>query len=231
VLVLLHCGEPYENAIKMEFYAKLLEKRLEAIDSVKKADIWGYPQQVVAVDLNLDLLLHHNISTTQVMQVLQGRAINITPGFVDANTRRFNVKASGNFEKIAQLENTIIVSDDDFVLRLKDVANVSFGSQEPNYLAYFDKKPVIFITVEQRMNTNIFSLTQAIQQEIALFKQTLPSAIKMDVLFEQADSVESRVNGFFDNLWQGLILVGVLSLLFLGLRESLVVILLSRFLF
>ncbi len=208
---------------QMEFYAKLLEKRLETIESVKKADIWGYPQQVVAVDLNLDLLLHHNISTTQVMQVLQGRAINITPGFVDANTRRFNVKTSGNFEKLTQLENTIIISNDDFVLRLKDVAQVSFGSQDPNYLAYFDKKPVIFITVEQRTDTNIFSLTKAIQQEIELFKKTVPPSIKMDVLFEQAQSVESRVNGFFNNLWQGLVLVGILSLLFLGLRESLVV--------
>jgi len=211
------------NYKQMEFYAKLLEKRLETIESVKKADIWGYPQQVVAVDLNLDLLLHHNVSTTQVMQVLQGRAINITPGFVDANTRRFNVKTSGNFEKIAQLENTIIVSNDDFVIRLKDIAQVSFGSQEPNYLAYFDKKPVIFVTVEQRIDTNIFSLTKAIQQEVALFKKTVPPELKMDVLFEQAQSVETRVNGFFNNLWQGLVLVGILSLLFLGLREALVV--------
>lgn len=212
------------NYKQMEFYAKLLEKRLETIDSVKKADIWGYPQQVVAVDLNLDLLLHHRISTTQVIQALQGRAINITPGFVDANTRRFNVKASGNFEKLEQLENTIIVSNDDFLIRLKDVAEVDFSSQEPSYLAYFDKKPVIFVTVEQRIDSNIFSLTKAIQQELELFKKTIPEAIKIDVLFEQADSVESRVNGFFNNLWQGLILVGVLALLFLGLRESLVVI-------
>ena len=211
------------NFKEMEFYAKLLEKRLETIGSVKKADVWGYPQQVVAVDLNLDLLLHHKISTTQVMQVLQGRAINITPGFVDANTRRFNVKTSGNFEKIEQLENTIIVSNDDFVLRLKDVAKVSFGSQDPSYLAYFDNKPVIFVTVEQRINTNIFSLTKAIQEEIASFKKTVPPELKMDVLFEQAQSVESRVNGFFNNLWQGLVLVGILSLLFLGLREALVV--------
>ena len=212
------------NYKQMEFYAKLLEKRLETIDSVKKADTWGYPQQVVAVDLNLDLLLHHRISTTQVIQALQGRAINITPGFVDANTRRFNVKASGNFEKLEQLENTIIVSNDDFLIRLKDVAEVDFSSQEPSYLAYFDKNPVIFVTVEQRIDTNIFSLTKAIQQELDLFKKTIPEAIKIDVLFEQADSVESRVHGFFDNLWQGLILVGVLALLFLGLRESLVVI-------
>ena len=212
------------NYKQMEFYAKLLEKRLETIGSVKKADTWGYPQQVIAVDLNLDLLLHHNVSITQVTQILQGRAINITPGFVDANTRRFNVKTSGNFEKISQLENTIIVSNDEFVLRLKDVAKVSFGSQDPSYLAYYNKHPVVFITVEQRIDTNIFSLTQAIQKEIELFKQTVPPEIQMEVLFKQADSVESRVNGFFDNLWQGLILVGILSLLFLGLRESLVVI-------
>jgi multidrug efflux pump subunit AcrB len=213
------------NYKQMEFYAKLLEKRLETIESVKKADIWGYPQQVVAVDLNLDLLSHHNISTTQVMQVLQGRATNITPGFVNANTRRFNVKASGNFEKLEQLENTVVVSSEDFFIRLKDVAEVSFASQEPSYLAYFDKKPVIFVTVEQQIGTNIFSLTESIQKEMALFKQTIPKDIKIEVLFEQADSVETRVNGFFDNLWQGLILVGVLALLFLGLRESIVVIL------
>ncbi len=212
------------NYKQMEFYAKLLEKRLETIESVKKADIWGYPQQVVAVDLNLDLLVHHNISTTQVTQVLQGRATNITPGFVNANTRRFNVKASGNFEKLEQLENTIIVSNDDFLIRLKDVAEISFASQEPSYLAYYDKKPVIFVTVEQRSDTNIFSLTKAIQQEILLFKQTIPEAIKIEALFEQADGVESRVNGFFKNLWQGLVLVGLLALLFLGLRESIAVI-------
>lgn len=208
---------------QMEFYAKQLEKRLETIESVKKADIWGYPQQIVAVDLNLDLLLHHKISTNQVLQVLQGRALNITPGFVDGKTRRFNVKASGNYEKINELEETIILTNDDYVIRLKDVAKVNFDSQAASYLAYYDKKPVIFITAEQRSGTNIFSLTDAIQNEIILFKETIPEAIKMDVLFEQATSVESRVNGFFSNLWQGLILVGILSLLFLGVREAIVV--------
>jgi len=208
---------------QMEFYAKLLEKRLEAIESVKKADVWGYPQQVVAVDLDLKLLQHHNISVTQVTQLLQKRAVNITPGFVDANTRRFNVKASGNFQQLAELEKTIIVSNDNYVLRLKDIAAISFSNQKPNYLTYFDKKPVVFLTIEQRVGTNIFTLTKAIQDELALFKQTVPKDIHLDVLFEQADSVESRVNGFFDNLWQGLVLVGLLSLLFLGLRESLVV--------
>ena len=207
----------------MEFHAKQLEKRLEAIASVRKADIWGYPQQIVAVDLDLNLLRHHGISVTDINNILKGRAVNITPGFVDGSSRRFNVKVSGNFEQLESLADTIVLAEQDFVLRLKDVADVSFSSLEPSYLAYYQQKPVIFVTLEQRENTNIFKLTEEVRRETERFKQQLPENLHLEVLFEQAESVASRVNGFFDNLWQGLLLVGVMSLLFLGLRESVVV--------
>lgn len=208
----------------MEFYAKLLEKRLEALNGVRKADIWGYPFQIVAIDLNLDLMKHYGLSITEINQVLQGRSMNITPGFVDASTRRFNVKASGNFRDIENLANTVIKSDQSFVLRLKDIAKVHFTDAEPSYLAYTNGKAVIFVTVEQGDRTNIFDLTNAIETELEAFRESLPEDVFVDVLFKQSNSVEVRVNGFFDNLLQGLLLVGVMSFLFLGIRESLVVI-------
>ncbi len=208
----------------MEFNAKQLEKRLEAISAVKKADIWGYPTQVVAVDLNLAMLKHYGISVIKVNEILQRRALNVAAGFVDANTRRFNVKTSGNFQNIEELNNTIVFANDTGVIRLKDVARVEFSSRDPNYLAYYNDKPVIFLTAEQRADTNIFALTEAIDEEILAFRETLPDDIKIDTLFKQSAGVESRVNGFFDNLWQGLILVGIMSLLFLGGREAVVVI-------
>ena len=52
------------------------------------------------------------------------------------------------------------------VIRLKDVAHVEFSNREASYLAYYDGKPVIFLTAEQRSNTNIFALTEAIDNEI-----------------------------------------------------------------
>ena len=210
---------------EMELYAKQLEKRIEAISGIRKVDIWGYPQQVVAVDLNLALLKHHKVSVNQVTQAIQLRAANITPGFVDGNTRRFNVKTSGNFKHLPEIENTVIVSGHNFSLRLKDVANVAFSHITPSYLAYHKEKPAIFITVQQSENTNIFALTERIENEVNSFKDILPHNMKIDTIFKQADSVEIRVNGFFDNLWQGLIIVAIMALLFLGLRESLVIIL------
>jgi multidrug efflux pump subunit AcrB len=216
-------SEPIDYKL-MEFHAKQLEKRLEAINGVRKADIWGYPQQIVAIDVNLALLKHYGLSIIDINTILQRRAVNITPGYVDATSRRFNVKTSGNFVQLNELAETVIRSDDSSILRLKDVAAIEFSGLDPNYLAYYDNKPVVFLTIQQRPNTNIFDLTESIDNEIANFTSTLPDSMKIDVLFKQANSVESRVNGFFDNLWQGLVLVGIMSLIFLGLRESLVVI-------
>jgi len=213
----------------MELHAKLLEKRLETIESVRKASIWGYPRQIIAVDINLARLKHYGLAITDITQILKGRAQNITPGFVDASTRRFNVKASGNFTEIEDIENTIIggstIGGANGVLKVSDIAIVSFADAEPSYLAYFDDTPAIFITIEQREKTNIFVLTEQINKELKQFQQNLPSDIKVAKLFQQADSVNVRVNGFFDNLTQGLIIVGLMALLFLGLREALVVIL------
>lgn len=209
---------------EMEYYAKQLEKRLEAIKSVRKASIWGYPQQIVAVDLNLSLLKQYQLSVLDIERVLKGRALNITPGFVDASIRRFNVKASGNFNNLSDLADTIVTSTEDYVLRLKDIAQVSFDDLEPTYLGFYQDKPVIFLTIEQAERTNIFNVTELVEQEVIRFKEAIPSSIHIDFLFKQSDSVEVRVDGFFDNLWQGLILVGLMSLLFLGVREALVVI-------
>ncbi|WP_057833131.1 efflux RND transporter permease subunit [Colwellia sp. TT2012] len=220
-------SEPTDYKI-MELQAKLLEKRLETIASVRKASIWGYPRQIVAIDIDLALLKHYGLALTDINQILQGRAMNITPGFVDAGTRRFNVKASGNFSQLVDIEDTIISSSNiakaNGILKVKDIAQVSFASAEPSYLAYFDDIPAIFITVEQREKTNIFVLTEQINQELELFKQNLPSGLKLEKIFQQADSVKVRVNGFFDNLTQGLVIVGLMALLFLGFREALVVI-------
>ncbi len=208
----------------MGFYAKQLEKRLEALRYVRKADVWGYPQQIVAVDVNTSLLSHYGLAVSDISRLLQGRAENITPGFIDTNTRRFNVKASGNFTQLTEIENTVILADEASVLHLSDVAKVSFSHHQPNYLAYYDNQPVIFVTVEQREKSNIFLLTEQINQELENFQQGLPDNVKLSVVFQQVESVALRVDGFFYNLAQGLLLVGLLSFLFLGWREAIVVI-------
>lgn len=212
-------SEPNDYKL-LEFHAKQIEKRLEAHQGVQKADVWGHPIQAVTVDFNFDTLKHYNIHLQQVIDVLQGHALNITPGFVDAELKRFNIKASGNYTDLDTLKNTVIAGNNQGAIRLKDIATINFGSLKPSYLSYYKDRPAVFISVEQRQKENLFSLNAELEAEIEKIQKELPANVHIETIFRQLESVENRVNGFFDNFFQGLVFVGVMTLIFLGLKES-----------
>ena len=55
-------------------------------------------------------------------------------------------------------------------------------------------------------------------------KAQLDPDISLVTVFDQAESVDRRINGFFSNLLQGIVLVGIVIFLSLGVRASLLVI-------
>ncbi|RKF14371.1 efflux RND transporter permease subunit [Alginatibacterium sediminis] len=208
---------------KIGIHADRLQKRLERFPEIRKAEIWGLPLQVVEVKADPQRLQQNGISYAQLAQKLAQRADNITPGFVDLGTRRLNVQASGNFSDVQQVKDTVVRVGNASSVTVSDVAQVQFASYQPDYLAYFDDKPVVFLSVEQRAGTNIFEVTKKLNQEIELFSKSLPEDVSIEMVFDQSESVEKRVNGFFENLLQGLVLVGLISLIFLGFREALII--------
>ena len=208
---------------QMDIYSEQLEKRLESLPEVRKAERWGLPAQVVEVGVDSAKLRQHNLTIGQLYHALNQRAENITPGFVDASERRFNLRVSGQYQTLDDVANTHLPSNGVSSLTIADVATVRFTSDTPTYLAYFDDHPVVFLTVQQLPGTNIFQLSEKLQQEVDTFKQTLPKDIEISTVFKQVDSVEKRVNGFFGNLLQGMVIVALLSLLFLGFKEALII--------
>ena len=208
---------------QMEIYSEQLEKRLESLPEVRKAERWGLPTQIVEVAVDAEKLRKYQLTITQLHRILSNRAENITPGFVDASERRFNLRVSGQYKSIDEVANTPLPGAGPSPLTVADVASVRFASDTPTYLAYFDRQPVVFVTVQQQPGSNIFELSEQLQQEIDNFRQTLPETIGISTVFKQEESVAKRVNGFFENLLQGMVIVALLSLLFLGWKEALII--------
>ncbi|MCM2681458.1 efflux RND transporter permease subunit [Echinimonas agarilytica] len=200
-----------------------LQKRLERFPEVRKAERWGLPTQIIEVSVLPSLLKQYGLNMNQVTDALASRAENITPGFVDAEQRRFNVNASGNYKSLQEVRETIVLKGQHSPIQIGDVAHVDYASDEPTYLSYYKEKPVVFLTVQQATGENIFTLTETLLEEVEAFKKIAPKGVHVDLIFKQADSVSDRVNGFFSNLAQGLVLVAILSLLFLGPRASVLI--------
>jgi multidrug efflux pump subunit AcrB len=210
---------------ELEKEAERLKKSLETTAGVKKVKMWAYPEQEIRISVDMQKMAQNRLSLNRVIGAIQSANQNIPGGYVDIGARRFNVQTSGSFESIEDIKSTIVHSSENNLLYLKDLADISYDYEDDTYFARFKNKTAVFVTVNQKVGTNIFTIREALEKKINDFTDRLPEKIELQTVFDQSDSVAFRLNGFFMNLFQGLILVGLVVLLAVGLRASGIVIL------
>ncbi len=210
---------------QMEAEADRLKNLLERVPGVKRVKTWAYPQQEVRIALDLEKIALWRIPVGRIIDALRSANQNIPGGYIDIGNKRFNIKTSGSFKNLQEIKNTIIHGSNGQVVYLKDVADVSFAYEDITYSARFNGKRAVWITFSQKKGTNIFDIRRAVSQKIDAFKKKLPPSMRLEIAFDQSESVQHRIDGFFSNLLQGLVLVGLIVFLAVGLRASSIVML------
>jgi multidrug efflux pump subunit AcrB len=213
-----------ENASdqKMKYYAEQLKEQLEKIKSLKKVDFQGVPDQQVRIDLNLDKLAQLKIPLAYIIGSIQSEAANIPAGSVRAGSKTFNVKTSGKYKSLEEIQNTVVYAAGGKTVLLKDVAHVAFHYQEQKHIVRLNGHRAVLVTAAQKSGENIAHTQKAYLPLIEAFRKTLPQNIELIRSFDQADNVERRLGGLGVDF---LIAIGLvlITLLPLGWRAALIV--------
>lgn len=210
---------------RMEKELERLEKRIHKTAGVRTVETWAFPEQQVRVSVDLEKAAEYRIPFDRVAGAIESSSANIPGGSIDIGNKKFNIQTSGSYESIEEISNTVIRSAQGRILYLKDIADVDFGYADHSYTARFDGRRAVFLTVTQKLGTNIFRVMDRLKSEIAEFEKGLPEEVDLEIVFDQSRSVASRLNGFFLNLLQGLALVGLIVFLSVNVRSSIIVML------
>lgn len=213
-----------ENAPKeqMKIYSDRLQEVLEKINELKKVEIHGIPDQIVRVDLNLDKISEMNIPINSILGSIQSEIANIPGGSVEAGSKTFNVKTSGNYTSAEQIAETIIFSYQGKNIALKDVASIQNDFEDAKHLTRLNGHRSVFITAAMKEGNNISDLQEKYLPTLESFRSVLPENIVLINAFDQAEYVNRRLSGLGTDF---LIAIGLvfITLLPLGNRASLIV--------
>ena len=208
---------------ELEKQAERLETIFKKINGVKRADTWAFPQQEVRVSLDLEKMAQLKIPLNRVLGAVQTANVNIPGGSIDAGIKRFSIQTSGSYESIDQIKQTVIHSEGTKVFYLKDVADVYLTYEDNNYFARCNGTRCVFVTANQKEDTNIFNIMKELEARVGEFEKKLPGNMKLVYIYRQSDSVHKRIGVFLSNLAQGIILVGIVVLIAIGIRGSIIV--------
>lgn len=201
-----------------------LEKRISQADGVKRVDIFALPNLEVQIQVDLKRANALGVSLQHIESAVQSAALNIPGGYANAGERRFTIRTSGDYTSLAEIENTVVLAEQEKLVYLKDLAFVSFDEGLPSYKARYNGKPAVFLAVVQRAGTQIFNVREGIESVLTNYQPLLPASIQMQIVTDQSHSVARQLDGFFSNLYEGLLLVAILSLLALGFKSAVVIV-------
>jgi multidrug efflux pump subunit AcrB len=219
---------PNSSARDLRETAENLQDRLEQAYGVRTVEVAGLPRPQVQIELDLPKLARYNIPLTQVVDTLKGENALVPGGAVTAGSRRFNVRTSGSYESLDEVADTVIAAlpgsagaatGTGRIVRLRDVAKVTWDYEEATYLTRYKGQRAILIGASQKDNMNIYKVREGLMAEVESFREQLSPDMRLEVGFDQSVNVTNRLDrlGLDMAIAVGLVLV---TLLPLGLRAA-----------
>ncbi|NOZ39036.1 MAG: efflux RND transporter permease subunit [Planctomycetes bacterium] len=207
--------------------AESLEDRLRAIRGTRDVDTFGDPQEEILVEIKQDELATLGLTVSEVAQQLQASDAKVSAGLLRSEQGNLIMEVDTELQTLERIRRLPIVvgrvSGAQFVA-LGDVAQVSKGIALPQRgLALVGGKTAIVLGSLVQSDIRVDHWTDDLQATLASFASDLPAGIRLKIIFEQNQYVETRLATLLGNLLLGaLAVIGVVWFM-MGWRSAVVV--------
>lgn len=206
-------------------YAESLERKLSKINGVSRFEVTGKQEKEVRIRVDAAKLNQYHLSLEDISKVIQAHNVEIPSGNLDNGHTKINVTASGVYESLTEIENTIVAVSPQTgaTVRLKDLAEIDWGLEDSNFKIKHNGENAVLLTGYFKKNINVVTVGKKVETRINEFKQVLPRDIHFDEVVFQPWDVRESVNNFIINLLEGIAFVIVVVFIGMGFRNALVV--------
>jgi multidrug efflux pump len=205
--------------------AEDLRDSLYSLNGIKKVQLFGIQDERVYIEVTNAKLAELGISPGVLVDALQKQNIILPGGTIDASGVNVVIEPSGNFLSVDDIRNLVFtVPSSGEILTLGDIGEVKRGLVDPaSKPAYFNGRESIVLSVSINEGVNAVAFGDKLVEQVRAFEQTLPIGYVLEFATFQPDLVEAAVNSATSNVYQTLVIVLVVVMLFLGIRTGFIV--------
>jgi len=197
---------------------------LKRIDGVGFADILGNRDYAMRVWLKPDRMLAYKISANEVMDALSQQSLEASPGKTGESSGKrsqaieYVLKYPGRFTTKEQYESIILKSTaSGEILRLKDVADIEFGSSMYDIYSSLNGRPSAAIVLKQSYGSNASQVIKDVKAKLAEIKaSSFPKGMDYEISYDVSKFLDASIEKVIHTLIEAFILVGLVVFIFLG---------------
>ncbi len=204
-----------------------LEKQFKSVPNVVDVVSFGGITREYQVSVDPDKLIAYGLSIGQVEQQLANNNVNAGGSFVEAGLQQINVRALGLIRNAEDIGKIVVKTQNGTAIRIRDIATVSQGPKiRLGHIAkaihredgkIVDNDDVVEGIVLLRKGAESDSTLDAIHEKVDdINAHILPPGVKIVPFLDRSELVHYTTHTVLHNLTEGIILVALILLLFLG---------------
>ena len=213
----------------------VLYKQFKTVPNVVDVSDFGGTAREYQVRLDPTKLISYGLSTAQVEQQLEINNVNAGGSFIEIGLQQMNVRALGLYRTVQDIENTVLTTKGGTPIRVKDIGVVEMGPRiRLGHMARATHRPDgVIVDEPDVIQGSVLMLKGAeegptldgIHKKVdELNNRILPEGVKIIPMLDRSDLLHFTLHTVLHNLGEGMILVTIILLLFLGnVRAALIV--------
>lgn len=197
---------------------------LKRVNGVGFADILGNREYAMRIWLKPDRMLAYKISADEVMEALSAQSLEASPGKTGESSGKrsqsfeYVLKYTGRFTTKEQYENVVVKSNPNGeLLRLKDIADIEFGSSMYDIYSNLNGKASAAIVLKQSYGSNASQVIKEVKAKLEEIKKTsFPRGMEYEISYDVSKFLDASIEKVVHTLVEAFILVSIVVFIFLG---------------
>ncbi|WP_323118682.1 efflux RND transporter permease subunit [Burkholderia alba] len=216
-------GDGFSPA-QLHDYADQLRTVLLRVPGVGKVDYFGDPDQRIFIEVDNTRLTRLGISPQQLAQAINAQNDVSSPGVLTTADDRVFIRPSGQYRSVDAIADTLIrINGRTF--RLGELATVKRGYDDPPVTQMrANGHAVLGIGITMQPGGDVIRLGKALDATSQTLRAELPAGLKLTEVSSMPHAVSHSVDDFLEAVAEAVAIVLVVSLISLGLRTGMVVV-------
>jgi HME family heavy-metal exporter len=202
-----------------------LRNKLLAIPGVAQVTVIGGELPEYQVLVHQDDLRLYDLTIDDVADAAAASHSTLSAGYLrDVDSLEMPVRQSGRVRSVEDIAGTIIKYQDQFPVKIGQVAEVRMGAAPKRGTGADGGRPAVVMTIQKTPGTNTLVITERIDAMLDELKPSLPAGLEVNrQIFRQADFIRLSVDNVIHALRDAAIIVAVILILFLlNVRTTLI---------
>jgi multidrug efflux pump subunit AcrB len=223
MIVNLFSPDRSRDNLYLSNYATIqLKDELSRLNGVGDITYLGQRDYSMRLWLDPEKMASRNLTSSDVVHAIEQQNTQVAAGLLGqppverGQVFQLTMSTMGRLINVDQFADLILKSDAaGRLVRLSDVANIELGAQAYDQSCSLDGKPSVALSIYQLPGSNALDTAQLVRTKMDELRQRFPEGVDYSIVYDTTPFIRESINEVFKTLFDAVILVAIVVLVFL----------------